>query len=102
MGCRSSIFIKTFFQIWIWSMQIDFIANFRFERFHTIHNQLFILGSNVGCSCPIHASWITVCCFTRRSWHTRNVIYPKSIEILNHVQNLILDLSKMTRRDPIN
>ena len=33
--CCSKISIRTFFQIWIWSTQIDFIVIFRFERFHT-------------------------------------------------------------------
>ena len=37
LGCRSKISITTFFQIWIRSIQIDFIAIFRFERFHTNH-----------------------------------------------------------------
>ena len=37
LGCRSRIPIRTFFQIWICSIQIHFIAIFRFERFYTIH-----------------------------------------------------------------
>ena len=37
LGCRKKISIITFFQIWIWSIQIHFIAIFRFERFHTMY-----------------------------------------------------------------
>ena len=37
LGCRSKISIRTFFQIWIRSIQIDFIAIFRFERFYTTY-----------------------------------------------------------------
>ena len=33
-----TIIITTFFQIWICSIQIDFIAIFRFERFCTSHD----------------------------------------------------------------
>ena len=36
LGCRSKISIRTFFRIWILSIQIDFIAVFRFERLHTM------------------------------------------------------------------
>ena len=39
LGCRSRISIKSFFQIWIWSIQIDFIAIFLFERFHTRYDE---------------------------------------------------------------
>ena len=35
---RSKISITTFFQICFWSINIDFIPIFRFERFHTIYN----------------------------------------------------------------
>ena len=41
LGCRKKNSITTFFQIWIWSIQIDFIAIFRFERFHTIYKGSF-------------------------------------------------------------
>ena len=37
LGCRLKISITIFFQIWIWSLQIDLIAIFRFEWFYTIH-----------------------------------------------------------------
>ena len=43
LGCRSKIAITTFFQIRILSIQIDFIAIFRFERFHTIYAYHFYL-----------------------------------------------------------
>ena len=39
LGCRKKISITTFFQIWICSVQIDFIAIFRFERFHTSYDE---------------------------------------------------------------
>ena len=38
-GCRSKISIRTLFQIWICSVQIDFITIFRFERFYKIRNK---------------------------------------------------------------
>ena len=37
LGCRSKISITIFFQIWISSIQIDFIAIFRFEPFYTMY-----------------------------------------------------------------
>ena len=47
LGYRSTISITTFFQIWIWSIQIEFIAIFRFERFYTSHSD-FELENPVG------------------------------------------------------
>ena len=39
LGCRSKISITTFFQIWIRSIQNDFIAIFLSERFYTRCNE---------------------------------------------------------------
>ena len=64
LGCRSKISITTFFQIWICSIQIDFIAICRLERFYTGHD-----------------SWLTfICRFRFPSYITTSVFYFLSFD----------------------